>query len=586
MAADQPKHQTRNPTARLGELLDASALGLVTVLLLGASFFMTWRGVSDFIASREFGDSAVSLGLVFIIVATLSLAMYVALREMIAPYFVRGWWSAIWKRVVAGILYSVLAFWSVGFGYGFWWSLLAGQSATEAGLERTVASVRQETGDIRARLAAAGSVMSSANALSDRKAALEATRGGTCGINSPAGEGPLARARSETQAQIAALTLTVQEEWREPLNDRMGQLEADLQLAFDEAATLEGAARKKRFEALGQASVTAAAAIGTDATARGRTIAAQLRAKADQLSIAPVNANVAYCYDPDLAAALTTAADELDQTYKINVVPFRFAEGPDGVAQAIEDLFVRAGELVGIDTGRTSQPLGGRDLIALLAALGIDLALFVFGLLRGSGRRYELRAAREHDASGEVVIGQAEPELLEISPTKTLPPPQNASETTAGKAKSQPRIRRVEAKPSAVGIGSSASGQRSQINETEQIDDLIESVDGIFRAHSDKDLMAMKDEEIRRLRRELEQLKPLKTELDRLQRQGYLETGRPGQMFDAAMHKQVGLRWSSKDAKGTIIATVRPGYLLSGGGLFRVAEVIVSAGPNPEEADD
>ena len=577
MAAERTK-RSRNPLARLGELFDASALGLVTVLLLGGSFFMTWRGVRDFIASRELGDGAVSHGLVFIIVATLSLAMYVALREMIAPYFVRGWWSAIWKRIVAGALYFVLAIWSVGFGYGFWWSLVAGQSATEDGLKQTVASVRRETSDMRARLAAASSVMSSAVALSDRKAELEAARGGTCGVNSPAGPGPLARARNETQVQIAALATSVRQDWSDPLNHRLGKLEIDLQGALEAADDLEGAARKRRFDALGRTSVTAAAEIATDATARGRTIAAQLRAKADQLSVAPISGEVAYCYDPDLAAALGTAADELAQTYEVEVTPFRFAEGPDGVARVIEDLFGRISHVVQLKAAPSKATMSGRDMIALLAALGVDLALFVFGLLRGSGNR-NLRPPEDEPplqyvgeavpaAAPDAIETQKEPAALGSDDrAKALPAP------TVEKA--APRIRRVEASPAAVGIGSSASGTRSQVNEIEHVDDLIESVDGLYEVLSKDEQLVMKDQEIERLRAELDRLKGL----------GYVATGRPGQQFDSAVHRIVG-RQASETAKGTIIATVRPGYLLSSGGLFRIAEVIVSAGPTPYEYED
>ena len=319
-------------------MFDASVLGVVTLLLLGASFFATWRGMRDFIASRELATGAASQGLVLLIVATLSLAMYVALREMIAPYFVRGWWSAIWKRIIAGILYAVLAIWSVGFGYGFWWSLVAGQTATEAGLNRTVEAVRLETSDVRARLAAAGSVMASAEQLSDRKAEQEAARGGTCGVNSPAGAGPLARSRAETQAQIAALAGSLRTDWQGPLKARLTALEDRLAGALKSGEGLESAARKAQFEALGRETENAARDIGTDATARGRTLAAQLRAKADQLSAPPEGGQVSYCYDPDLAAGLYAAANELDQDYEITVPPFRFAEGPDGVARAVEDL--------------------------------------------------------------------------------------------------------------------------------------------------------------------------------------------------------------------------------------------------------
>ncbi|MEO1476863.1 MAG: hypothetical protein AAFS13_10830, partial [Pseudomonadota bacterium] len=172
----------------------------MTLMLLGASFFATWRGMRDFIIGNDLATGLASQGLVVAIVLALTLAMYVTLRELIAPYYLNGLWPAIWKRLVALPLYLLLAVWSIGFGYGFWWSIIAGQGVTDTELTRSVTTLREQTSDIRSRISAAGSVMASAEALSDQKARNEAERGGTCGVASPPGDGPLARARSETQS--------------------------------------------------------------------------------------------------------------------------------------------------------------------------------------------------------------------------------------------------------------------------------------------------------------------------------------------------------------------------------------------------
>ena len=134
-------------------------------------------------------------------------------------------------------------FQQVGFNrwlYGFWWSVIAGESVTEAEIARVLTDVQEETTGMKAGLVAAASVMSTAERLSDEKAAIEASRGGTCGIASPPGDGPLARARAETQSQIAALSASVQGEWLPTVAARLDGLGA---AAGEVSLAAEGAAR-------------------------------------------------------------------------------------------------------------------------------------------------------------------------------------------------------------------------------------------------------------------------------------------------------------------------------------------------------
>lgn len=565
--SEPEEERPRGVFGRLGELFEASALGLVTLLLLGASFFATWRGMGDFLTSRDLGAGAASQGLVLLIVATLSLAMYVALREMIAPYYVRGWWSAIWKRVVAGVLYAVLALWSVGFGYGFWWSLVAGQDATETSLQQSVASVRAETSDVRARLAAAASVMAGAQALSDLKAEQEAARGGTCGVSSPAGAGPLARARDETQTQIAVLATRVREDWQGPLSAQLAALEAGLESALGNGAVV-GEGRKAAFEALGQKTQTAAREIGADATARGRTIAAQLRAKAAQLSAPPEGGRVTYCYDLDLAASLNAAADELDQTFSLEVAPFRFAEGADGVARAIEDLISRAGTLAGVRGAPKQAALVGRDLIALLAAIGVDLALFVFALLRGSGGRARHRPERARELAPEdapIIMAS-----LTGPAQKALAAPGTAEIDKAEDDRGQAYI---EAEFEEIGTGQMVKtfDPGSQLEESDHIADLLSRVQSLMAGVAAATLAAERAPLQNKLSDTLREMRKL----------GYFDTGSSDKYYKAALHAVISLQPSDKEA-GYILQILRPGFLDAEGRLREKALVIVSSGP--EEA--
>lgn len=573
----RPKH----PFSHLGELFDASAHGLVTLLLLAASFFATWRGMHDFISSYDVGSGRGTQALVLLVVVTLSLAMYVALREMIAPYNVTGLWSAFWKRAVAFILYAVLALWSVGFGYGFWWSLVAGQSATEATLQRTVTAVRDETSDMRARLAAASSVMASAEQLSNLKADQEATRGGTCGVASPPGDGPLARARSETQAQIAVLADTVRDDWQAPLGARLSSIETNLQSALGGGAASTD--RKATFETVARQTQTAAREIGADATARGRTIAAQLRSKAEQLSVPPENGRVTYCYDPDLAASLRTAADELAQDYVINVPTFSYAEGADGVARAIEQLaesVVSALPGINIQPAGAARPvLAGRDIVALMAAIGIDLALFILALLRGgSGREGDdmLALASELPPRDGGGVAKADRDRIGPAPVSVPRSSRQALLEDHGGAPDpddDPAIPDAdyEERPPATRVINTFDPRDTQVEFDEQIAELLDQV----RSHSEAVHAAQRRGDKSRMEAHLA------TALRELQRRGYTAVGRSDRYFKPDLHQIYEEQTSPDVPAGQILRIVLPRFVDADGRTLFPALVILSTGRGP-----
>lgn len=555
------------PFSRLGELFDASAMGLVTLLLVGASFFATWRGMRDFIIGNDLAAGLASQGLIALVVLTLTLAMYVALRETVSPYETPGWWSHVWKRLVALPLYVLLAVWSVGFGYGFWWSVIAGESVTEAEIARVLTDVQEETTGMKAGLVAAASVMSTAERLSDEKAAIEASRGGTCGIASPPGDGPLARARAETQSQIAALSASVQGEWLPTVAARLDGLGA---AAGEVSLAAEGAARRAAYERVYQETRIGARDISAEATARGRAIAAQLRAKAGQLAAPPAGGTVPYCHDPDLATALQAAADELAGPFGITVPDFRFSEGAAGVARAVEDLWLGLFRRAGLtDEAATGGPLDGRSLIALMAAIGVDLALLVFGVLRGGGTK-----GRRHEEAGPpgpetAAIGPAAQAAIEPAmPRRALAAP--AAATVMPAAADPPEAEPIEAEfteEAGQGLRPATFEPDSQLSEDDQLKDLLDRAQTHLR-----EIHAAGSERSRSAARNR-----LQDVLRDLRRFGYVEAGLDDQEFQPGLHRTVGRQRSHLPA-GHIVRVVRPRFMDERGRLILPALVIVSAG--------
>ena len=91
------------------------------------------------------------------------------------------------------------------------------------------------------------------------------------------------------------------------------------------------------------------------------------------------------CYDPTLAHRLNQACVQAGQQAVLKLRDASFNEGSAGVVNAVERLWTKIGAgIVSIPTlfsaaedpalAGDSAPITGRDLIALLATLGIDTA--------------------------------------------------------------------------------------------------------------------------------------------------------------------------------------------------------------------
>src|SRR5690349_2343239 len=117
-----------------------------------------------------------------------------------------------------------------------------------------------------------------------------------------------------------------------------------------------------------------------------------MRALASAVAIAPGQAGFS-CFDPTLAERLRQAAAQAERPAELTLREATFNEGPAGVANAVKKLWANTGAYVSgavryvfsagratIDT-KTGEPITGRDLIALLATIGVDLGLLALAAL-------------------------------------------------------------------------------------------------------------------------------------------------------------------------------------------------------------
>src|SRR5262245_22715292 len=301
-------------------------IGLASLMLLSLSGYATWHGMRDFIVGVSSspaiqgpsgGLSISNDALVIGVVVALTFLMWLMLRETF------GLKRRLSDRIVTFILYLFLAIWSIGFGYGFWWSLISGEEATRIGLSGLQEDARDASAVVAARLDAVRSQLDSVVSWSDGQMAREETSGGSCGTPSGAGRGPLYNARRSVRDSINTLRDGVTRSWFEPLHSDIDQLKQS-------AAGLEGGPieeRQRAFEARASDIRGRARNIAARSNQLGRSTAAEMRAIAAAVSIAP-GASGFSCYDPTLAERLRQAAAQADQPAELKLREAVFNEGP------------------------------------------------------------------------------------------------------------------------------------------------------------------------------------------------------------------------------------------------------------------
>ncbi len=380
---------------RIGRALDYmlgrnTLIGVATLMLLLLSGYATWHGMRDFIVGVsetpvETGAMSISNDLLVIgVCVALTFLMWLCLRETF------GAKRQFRDRIVTFVLYAFLALWSIGFGYGFWWSLISGQEATRTGLAGLQEDARDASQVIAARLDAVRGQLDSVVTWSESQMAREESSGGSCGKPSGAGRGPLYNARRSVRDSIATLRDGMTRNWLEPVQSDVEQLR-------QVAATLGGGTveeRQKAFEKKASNIRGTARNIAARSNELGKSTAAEMRAIANAVNIPPNKAGFS-CYDPTLAQRLTQAANQAEQPAELKLREAVFNEGPAGVANAVKNLWKNIGAFTsalvtyvftdsgGFTLGHTGEgePITGRDLIALLATIGVDFGLLALSIL-------------------------------------------------------------------------------------------------------------------------------------------------------------------------------------------------------------
>ncbi len=368
-------------------------IGIASLMLLLISGYATWHGMRDFIVGVSSTPAAPSEGLsisndalVIAVVTALTFLLWLTLRETF------GAQRRLRERLITFPLYLFLALWSIGFGYGFWWSLIAGEEATRTGLAGLQEDARDAGTAVASRLEAVKVQLDNVVSWSESQMEREETSGGSCGVPSGAGRGPLYNARRSVRDGVATLRDGFTRSWLQPV-------QANIELLQQSVASLDGTSvqeRQQAFERKASQVRSKARAIASRSNELGQSTAAEMRSLAAAVSSPPGRPGFS-CYDPTLAQRLNQAADQADQPAQIKLREAVFNEGPAGVANAIKSLWenvgaymsslagyiVSGGQATG-DHTESGEPITGRDMIALLATIGIDIGLLALAALTPS----------------------------------------------------------------------------------------------------------------------------------------------------------------------------------------------------------
>jgi hypothetical protein len=394
-------------------------IGVATLMLLSISCYATWSGLHDFIigisSTSEHHLPGVAINsdaFVIGIVIALTFLMWLCLRETFgAQRFLR-------ERLITFPLYLFLALWSIGFGYGFWWSLIAGNEATHISMSRLQEDARDAGSAIAARLQAVQAQLDNVVNWSDSQMTRENASGGTCGVPSGAGRGPLYNARLGVRDSVASLRDGITKSWLGPVQADIDQLSKSIDLP--DTGTFEE--RQARFEAKAADVRAGAISIAARSNELGVATAGDMHALAAAVSIQPNQPGFS-CYDPTLAQRLRLAADQAAQKAEPQLHPANFSEGPAGVANAVKTLWTNVGAYTKSvtryvasggkeDFHRTAsgEPITGRDVIALLATIGVDLGILAMALLNPPATA---PIRRDGLAANEALVNMPSPQAIE-----------------------------------------------------------------------------------------------------------------------------------------------------------------------------
>jgi hypothetical protein len=352
------------PAGRMGFLVT-----VLLVSLLSISAIATGIGILHLAQIEATGQGLLGMVLVLFGTSVITVLMWVMLERSRLP-------GSVLARSMCGAFYGFLFLWAVGFGYGFWWEAVASREASIGGIEKSLDDLRDGLLATSTQLTVADNRMTSLIEASRLRAEREDTEGNSCGAPSGVGRGALWGARSRVNDEIISKAGELKNGWLDPARTQLNQ--ARLLIAnFNPPPS--AAERQAAFTILYERAKESADEINKIGASAGAPLARDLMDIARRLRIEPGQPGF-QCYDPALATFLQTTAEIVSKPARLEVAEWTSVEGSGSTEEAFLKLWGTMSGALGANV--TGKSMVGRDWIALLAAIAVDIGILVLTMIR------------------------------------------------------------------------------------------------------------------------------------------------------------------------------------------------------------
>jgi hypothetical protein len=411
------------------------ALLLLQTLLASISFVATTWGFADLMGANVLTARSTEQYIEVVLVVAIASAVMMSMLVGLFAFLDRD--RSFLGRLIGGLVYLFFVFWSIAFGYGFFWKTFASEEFTRDNFKAQSALVDARVQKVTTVLGEVALIAKGVSETASEQSDKEATYGRSCENNrdsppnKPGSKSPLTDARRTTAEDAANAFQSIEFGWKQPVDVDASRLRWQL-LALDPQSQIQPDKSGARLDRPSSESDIARfneirSLIGQE-TPEGRTAAYKLvqsdinafvnRANDLQATIGEDakatferlddfmrndqgRPRQAFCQDIPLANQMKDAASSLAALKPIEAIRFESKEGAEATKFASLNLAKHA---IFQLTNWTGQPLGGPDndeewlplteddIVALYATAAIDFALLVVSIL-----------ARPPDPSGSPV---------------------------------------------------------------------------------------------------------------------------------------------------------------------------------------
>jgi hypothetical protein len=390
-------------------------------LLILLAYFATVSGFADLMEINLTGklsvERVVQVVFVFAVATAVVMAMLIGLHTMLDRD------RRFTGRMTGAVAYLFFLFWSIAFGFGFFWKTFAAEDFTRGRFNADAATIQNQVDRVIGELRSVEEMATQAagEALRQSEEESRAGGGGTCENNagSDGARGPLTIAREKFAEDAGSTAQRIGTSWIAPLTAEAGEIAWRVRaldpgsnaalIASDPKREGEPAAKDKpeldRIRAqVAEGPEGRKAAYDTVSLRANKFVGEALRLQSSvgepakreferlalDMSEAQGKLSTRWCEDPKLAALMTQAADAIAGLSQPEPISPEIIEGSAAARFATINLARNA--IAGVTSGlkielpdtigaKTLEPLGENDIIALYATAAIDFALLFVTIL-------------------------------------------------------------------------------------------------------------------------------------------------------------------------------------------------------------